>query len=153
MKQMVILFCIFLPLAALEVDTKFSGDVSYNFRTNIKGGEDNAGTEQDKTVDFYNKYTWNIFMKNRIGDAAAINFRLSNPAGYQRNSITDNYWFHDGNSVPVAALAEAYLRWVPGAFSLNAGIIPVKSSTVLTVSWWNDNKDYSWVTAYDKHGI
>ncbi|MGM0444662.1 MAG: hypothetical protein ACQEQV_10805, partial [Fibrobacterota bacterium] len=33
------------------------------------------------------------------------------------------------------------------------GIIPVKSSTVLTVSWWNDNKDYSWVTAYDKHGI
>ncbi len=120
-----------------EVKFKFNGDLFYILRyDHFKKVTDTT----TKSGNLSHNYIWNLKAKATVNENLSMGVRLSNPAGYGSNQITDN-WTTFGkstgtNSSFILAVPELYFNWNVGPFALMAGNIPVKGNVPLDLAAW-----------------
>lgn len=112
-----------------KADISFNGDVQYRLRYHYDMRSNIKGEDSSAAPDFSNRYAWNMKLKINVNKNLFFGVRLSNPKGYATELVTGN---SENNYKPVA-IPELYFNWKISLLSFSAGIIPVKSNTVLNL--------------------
>ncbi len=116
-----------------KADITLSGDLQYRIRYHYDMYKNTEGKDSSAAPNLTNRYAWNLKWKIAVNENLLFGIRLSNPSGYETDSITDNItWMENGN-YNLLTVPEMYFKWTVGIFSLSAGIIPVKANTVLNL--------------------
>ena len=150
-----------MTLAVLaKPEFEVSGDIEFRFRGEMVETTDDTGavdTSSPKTTyqAYTNKLGWNARLQLILDETFKIKVRLSNPEGYNLETVFENGEFSDFGSIIGLAIPQAELFWSPGVFNMSAGILEVKNSTALTVVRGAEEsgytKNFSYSDDWKKH--
>ncbi len=128
--------------ATAAPEFKFNGDVQYRLRGEWKMDLDSAGDYygDSKAGEYSNKYLWNLKMAAKVNDNLTMKFRLSNPKGSGLETVKPGELPDAGHLLSVP---QAEIQYKSGVFSMSAGIIEVKGSTVLNLATSAEDGGYA----------
>ncbi len=114
---------------------KFGGDIQYRLRGEVNYSVDSVGNyyENSKYSEFSNKYAWNFKIAAKLNDNLSVKFRFSNPRGPGLETVNLNGKFGDLDNRQIVTIPQAEIQYSYGLFAFSAGIIEVKSNTVLSL--------------------
>ncbi len=115
-------------------DITMSGDAQLRLRVHYVKSTDSAGKDKPATGDYTNNYAWNFKLKAKVNENLCFGMRLSNPAGYATDKVSDNLTKASAN-FKILSIPEMYFKWKVPVFSISFGIIPVMANTVLNLAY------------------